>query len=297
MMEKRRIGFIGLGSMGLPMARNILKGGYPLWIYNRTKDKGTRLINEGAKWADSPADLASKCDILITMVSNDNALKEIAEGPSGIFHSEKKPMIHISMSTISPELSASLEVRHREKGISFLAAPVTGRPERAQAGSLWIFLSGESAAKKEAHPILEKMSAKVYDMGEKPSQACLFKLCNNFMILSLIESFAEASTMLEKEGIPKEKASEIWGTSLFDSPVFHTYTPMICKGNFSDGGFALDLGLKDIRLLKASADQAQMPMPFLSDLHDKLLISMNLGRAKHDWSAISLLSQEQSGIK
>lgn len=296
-MEKQHIGFIGLGNMGCPMAHNILKAGYPLWIYNRTKDKAKSLLEQGAKWSESPSEVASQCDILVTMVSNDNALIEIVEGPSGILQSEKKPKLHISMSSISPELGSRLEKQHQEKGIGFLSAPVTGRPDRAKAGSLWIFLAGESGAKKLAMPILETMSIKVYDLGEKPAQACLFKLCNNFMILSMIESFAEASTMLEKEGIAKEKAAEIWGTSLFDALAFHAYTPMVCKGNFADGGFALDLGLKDMRLLRVCADKAQMPMPFLSDLHEKLLISMNLGRAKYDWSAIALLTSEQAGLK
>ena len=117
------------------------------------------------------------------------------------------------------------------------------------------------------------------------------------MILSLIESFAEAATMLEKGGITMEKAAEVWGSSLFDAPVFHSYTPMICKGNFSDGGFALNLGLKDMRLLQACADRAQVPMPFLADLQEKMLTCMNLGRAKFDWSAIALLTRELAGLK
>ena len=219
--------------MGLSMALNILKAGFPLWAYNRTKEKGAPLLQQGAKWAESPAELASQCDVLITMVANDNALSEIVEGPSGIMQASKKPSIHISMSTISPDLSTSMEKKHKEKGIAFLAAPVTGRPDRAQKGTLWIFLAGDPQAKKIATPILEKMSTKVFDLGDNPSQALLFKLCNNFMVLSLIESFSEAAALLEKEGISKDKAAEIWKNSLFDCIAFQAYTPMICKGNYS----------------------------------------------------------------
>lgn len=93
---KMRVGFIGMGNMGFPMAQNILKAGFPLTIYNRTKERGAGLIELGSKWADSPAQLAEQCDIIVTMIANDDALKEIVEGSAGIFHSAKKPSIHIS---------------------------------------------------------------------------------------------------------------------------------------------------------------------------------------------------------
>jgi 3-hydroxyisobutyrate dehydrogenase-like beta-hydroxyacid dehydrogenase len=291
-----KVGFMGLGSMGLPMAQNILKGGFPLSVYNRTKEKASSIIEQGAKWASTPAALAAQCDVIISMVSNDAALNEIVEGPSGILSSSKKLSIHISMSTVSPELSDTLEKKHKENGIAYLSAPVTGRPERAQAGTLWIFLAGDSHAKKTATPILEEMSTKIFDLGEKPSQASLFKLCNNFMILGLIETMSEAATMLEKGGISTEKAAEVWGNSLFDAPIFHTYFPILCKRSYKEGGFALNLGLKDMRLLQHCADQAQVPMPLLSELQTKLLASMNLGREKYDWSAIALLTRELAGL-
>jgi 3-hydroxyisobutyrate dehydrogenase-like beta-hydroxyacid dehydrogenase len=290
-----QVGFIGLGNMGLPMAQNILKRGFSLVVHNRTQQKAIPILERGGKWAASPQELAASCDILVSMVANDAALTEIVE--SQVMLSSKKPSIHLSMSTVSPALSVSMEKRHKEEGIVYLAAPVTGRPERAQEGTLWIFLAGDSEAKKRASPILEAMSSKVFDLGENPNLASLFKLCNNFMILGFLEVFAEAVTLLEKEGISTEKAVEIWGNSLFNAPIFHTYAPMMCKRNFAEGGFALDLGLKDIRLLQTCADQAQVPMPALAELHDKLLTSMNLGREKFDWSAIALLTRELAGLK
>lgn len=294
---KHKVGFIGLGNMGLSMAANVLKAGFPLWIYNRTMDKAAPLLEKGAKWAATPAELAGLCDIVITMVSNDQVLNEIVNGPSGMLSSAKKPFIHISMSTVSPDLVTDLEKKHKEKGGVLLAAPVTGRPERAKEGTLWIFLAGDSQAKKNASPVLEAMSTKVFDLGEHAAQAALFKLCNNFMIGSVIEAFSEAATMLEKGGISTSKAAEIWGSSIFDAPVFHSYTPMICKRNFADGGFALNLGLKDMRLLKQCADKAQVPMPFLSSMHEKMLTCMNLGREEFDWSVVALLTRELAGLK
>jgi 3-hydroxyisobutyrate dehydrogenase-like beta-hydroxyacid dehydrogenase len=294
---KHKVGFIGLGWMGLPMAENVFKAGFPLWVYNRTKDKAAPLLNKGVGWATTPAELVDACDVVISMVANDLALREIALGPSGLLSSSKKHFIHISMSTVSPDLVTEMEKKHQEKGHGFLAAPVSGRPERAKEGTLWIFLAGESRAKKTAHPILEAMSVKIFDLGEQAAQSALFKLCNNFMIISLIEAFSEASSLLEKKGIPTTKAAEIWGSSLFDAPVFHSYTPMICKRNFEEGGFALNLGLKDMRLLQDCADAAQVPMPFLADVHQKMLTCMNLGRGENDWAVIARLTRELAGLK
>src|SRR4051812_28649618 len=158
-----RVGFIGLGHMGLAMAQNIHKKGFPLGVYNRTKEKAAPLLEKGIRWAGSPAELANSCDVVVSMVANDAALTEIAEGPSGILHAAKTPSIHISMSTVSPHLVASLEKKHQEKGIAFLAAPVSGRPERAREGTLWIFLAGNPKAKKTATPVLEAMSCKIFD--------------------------------------------------------------------------------------------------------------------------------------
>lgn len=293
---KIRVGFIGLGHMGLPMAQNILKKGFPLCVYNRTKEKAASLLDQGALWAESPSELASASDIVISMVSNDEVLNEVVNGPNGILSSSKKPQIHISMSTVSPALVDSLEKQHGEMGVGFLSAPVTGRPERAKEGTLWIFLAGCLKSKEAATAVLQTMSVKIFDLGESASQSSLFKLCNNFMILGLIETFSEAVTVLEKGGISTKRAAEIWGSSLFDAPVFHSQIPMICKGNFSDGGFALNLGLKDMRLLQNCADKSQIPMPLLSDLYEKLLASMNLGRGQFDWSAIALLTRELAGL-
>jgi 3-hydroxyisobutyrate dehydrogenase-like beta-hydroxyacid dehydrogenase len=116
------------------------------------------------------------------------------------------------------------------------------------------------------------------------------------MILSLIEAFSEATAVLEKGGISTALAGEIWGSSFFDAPIFHSYIPMICQRRFAEGGFALNLGLKDMRLLQAASDQAFVPMPILANLHEKLLASMNLGREKFDWSAIALLTHEMAGL-
>src|SRR5271156_5739439 len=112
---KHRVGFIGLGHMGLPMAENVLKAGFPLWVHNRTKEKVAPLLDKGGQWAATPAELSGLCDVVITMVANDQALNEIVLGPSGILSSSKKPLIHISMSTVSPDLVTSLEKKHQEK--------------------------------------------------------------------------------------------------------------------------------------------------------------------------------------
>jgi len=295
--KKPSVGFIGLGQMGFQMASNVLKSGFPLQVYNRSKEKALPLIDLGASWAESPAAMAATCDVVVSMVSDDQALNGIVESSKGLLNAPKEGLIHLSMSTVSPALLESLAVKHHEKGVHLLAAPVSGRPERAKDGALWIFLSGPIEAKNRVEPILKSMSCKIFDLGEEPKQAALFKLCNNFMILSFIESLAEALAMLEKNGIAPEKATEVWGQSLFDAPVMHSYRAMMSQRTFESGGFALKLGLKDMRLLQTCADQDLVPMPILSELHEKLLESMILGREKFDWSGIALLTRERAGLE
>ncbi len=224
--EKCEVGFIGLGSMGFPMAENILKKGFSLCIYNRTKEKALPLLSQVLKWTPSPSEMAAGCNIVVSMVANDEALRDIVDGEKGLLRSSEKPSIHISMSTVSPRLSAELEEKHSAQGVIFLSAPVTGRPERAREGALWIFLAGNSDGKKKAAPVLEAMSCKIFDLGEHPSQASLFKLCNNFMILSFIESLSEAGALLEKEAFLFKKQRKCGGNPFFTLRFFIPMLPL-----------------------------------------------------------------------
>jgi 3-hydroxyisobutyrate dehydrogenase-like beta-hydroxyacid dehydrogenase len=295
-MTKMTIGFIGMGYMGLPMAHNILKKGFPLAVYNRTKQKAESLLEKGAKWVSSPRELAQMADIIVTMVSDDNVLKSITLGNDGLSYEAKKGFIHISMSTVSPSIIEMLEKDHKQRGGTLLSAPVSGRPERAKEGTLWIFLAGDQKAKQIATPVLESMSTKIYDLGTEAKNANVFKLASNFMILSFIESFSEALSILEKSGISREKAAEIWGTSFYDAPMFHSYSPHIVHKKYPEGGFMLDLAKKDMSLLKSYIDQNLLPMPVLDLIEEKQISAQAMGKGKLDCSVIDMVTRKLAGL-
>jgi len=289
-MDPLSIGFIGLGKMGLPMARQLLKSGYRLRVYNRDQKKMRDLVADGAIPASRPCDVLEDADIVITMVSNDRALEEIVHGEHGLFSHLVKGVIHLSMSTIAPTTSQKLAKEHQAKGAIYLAAPVSGRPEGAMEGKLWIFLSGENQAKEKVKPVLSAMGQRTFDLGEKPENANVFKLANNFLILSCVEALSEAFAYAEKNGLSSQLVGEIFTESLFSCPVYRTYAPIISKRKFSPAGFSLELGLKDFELLKESAKDLFEHMPFAKILHKHLLTAKAEGWQDMDWSSIARLN-------
>lgn len=154
-------GFIGLGQMGTPMASNLFDSGVQLYLYNRTKEKARPLTDKGAHLVDSPKELFAKTNIVFSMVANDEALKSLTLGKNGLLESAKANAIHVSMSTVSPQLVKELTRAHQEKGVSFISAPVFGRPDVATKHNLWICVAGEEKAKAAVLPLLRKMGQKV----------------------------------------------------------------------------------------------------------------------------------------
>lgn len=281
---KNPVGFIGLGNMGLPMAQNLLKAGIPLYVYNRNKDKASLLVKEGAKLVDTPCDILKDSRVVISMLANDEALDTIVNGANGLAARLQTGAVHISMSTVSPSIVKKMKEEHLTKGAIFLSAPVTGRPDAAAAGKLWIFLAGEKNAKTQVRPLLEVLSQEIFDLGEEAEHANIFKLINNFMITSAMEALGEAFAFGEKNGLSPKLVGEILTESQFACPVYKIYAPILAKQMFDPAAFALELGFKDIKLLKEQADQLSVTMPFLHYLHNEMKSCMDRGLEKKDWS-------------
>jgi 3-hydroxyisobutyrate dehydrogenase-like beta-hydroxyacid dehydrogenase len=286
--------FIGLGNMGMPMAKNLLKNGVKLYVYNRTYEKTTSIIEAGATLLDSPANAFSAAPIVFSMLANDQALQEVSEK---LLHAPKAGAIHVSMSTVSPDLSRRLAAMHQEKGVAFVAAPVFGRPDVAEKQSLWIVAAGSESAKKQVEPLLYFMGKKVYDFGADPGSANIVKITGNFLILSQVELLAEAFTLVEKGGVSVEAFHSFLTDSLFPSPVIQTYGGLIRNRKFMPAGFKLALGLKDIDLFLKAAHNLRVPSPIGGLLRDRLLSAIANNRGDMDWSAIALSSLEQAGLE
>ena len=291
------ISFIGLGSMGLPIAMNLLESGYNLRVYNRTAQKAQPLVEKGAELVSNPADVVEPGSIAISMLANDQAVEEVVLGENGILEKLGSGGVHISMSTVSPTTAEKLAQQHQQQGSHYLAAPVFGRPDAAAARKLWICLSGNAAAKERALPLLNVLGQKVFDFGEQVGAANVVKLSGNFLIVSAIEAMAEAFTLAQKNGIERSQVAELIGQTLFACPIYQNYGRLIAQEQYEPAGFKLALGLKDVELALQTAKESQMPMPLASLVRDRLISAVAKGRGDIDWTGLALGVSEEAGLK
>jgi 3-hydroxyisobutyrate dehydrogenase-like beta-hydroxyacid dehydrogenase len=289
------LGFIGLGGMGVAMARSLLKAGHKLNVYNRTRSRAEALAAEGATVADTPA-AASKCGVVATMLADDAALGSVTFGPHGILEALPRGGVHVSHGTISTGLSRRLTAAHRERGQFLVAAPVFGRPDAAQAARLLVLAAGAPEALERCRPALEAMGRKLFVVGSEPPAANTVKLAGNFLIASMLESLGEAFALVRKSGIERSMFLEIVNT-FFQSPVYENYGKAICAQHYEPAGFKLRLGLKDLRLVTAAADEVASPMPAASLIRDHLLSGVAQGMGDLDWSAVARVAALRSGLK
>lgn len=291
-----KVGFVGLGAMGSAMARNLLKAGHEVTVYNRTRARAEELARDGAKVAASPAETAAG-EVVITMLADDHALEDVLLGSGNLLSKLSPEQIHVSMSTISVELSRTLTEAHRRHGTGFVSAPVFGRPEAAEAAKLFIVAAGPKPAVAKCEPLFGAMGQKTFLLGEDPPAANVVKLCGNFLIMSTLESIGEAFALVRKHGIDPQQYLDTLTNSFFTAPFQKNYGSIIAQEKYEPAGFRLRLALKDIRLILAAADAANVPMPITSVLHDRFLTGVSRGLGEKDWSAIAQLAAESAGLK
>lgn len=295
-MPDESTAFIGLGNMGAPMARNLLDAGFAVTVFNRSPAPAERLAGAGAKLAATSSAAVTPGGTVLTMLANDAALDAVTLGETGFADRLGEGGLHISLSTVSPETSRRLAQEHARRGSLFLAAPVFGRPEAAQARKLWICQSGPAAAKARARPLLEALGQGIHDFGDEPGAANVVKLCGNFLILSAIEALAEALTLATKNGIDRRALAAFLGQTIFACPVYQNYGRIVAERAFEPAGFRLELGMKDVRLVRDVAEDAAVPMPLADLLHARILSGLAKGRAELDWTAMELSVAEDAGL-
>lgn len=297
-MDQQHIAFIGLGHMGSAMARQLLAAGFPVTLYNRTRSRAETLAreNDWAKVAGSPDQAVAAGGTVVTMLANDAALLDVTLGQDGFIDGLGAGGLHISMSTVAPETSNRLAREHASRGSLFLAAPVFGRPEAAAAGKLWICQSGSAAAKARAKPYFDAMGQGIQDFGEEPGAANVVKLTGNFMIAAALESMAEALALVEKNGIERDKVITFLSQTLFACPIYQNYGRMIAGRGYEPAGFKLELGLKDMRLVRTVAEDCALPMPLADLVRARMLSAVAKGRGELDWTAMELGTAEDGGL-
>ncbi len=290
-----RIGFIGTGNMGLPMATNLVRAGFVVRAYNRTQGKALSLATLGVEIAADLNAVAEPGGILVSMISDDLALEEIAL--SGAIGRLAPGGVHVSMSTVSPAAARKVAKQHEALGVYYVAAPVFGRPEAAAARKLWICVSGANEARQRVAPLLGALGQQVYDFGDDPGAANVVKLAGNFLIGSALEAMSEALTLAEKNGIDRGRFVELMGQTLFSCPVYQNYGRALAEERYEPPGFRLALALKDIDLVMGAAASSAVPMPVASLLHDRMVSGVAKGRSEMDWSVIGLGVMEGAGLR
>jgi 3-hydroxyisobutyrate dehydrogenase-like beta-hydroxyacid dehydrogenase len=254
-----RVGFIGLGQMGTGMASNLVRAGHEVIVYNRSSGKVDALVTQGAHSASTVAQ-ACGGDVVVTMLSNDDAVEAVVFGAGGVIESLAKGAIHISSSTISVALAQRLDAAHATAGQRFIAAPVFGRPDAAAARKLFIVAAGARDAVATATPIFDAIGQRTFVLGDKPPAANLVKLSGNFLIGAVIEAMGEAIALVAKGGVDRRQYLEVLTSTLFSAPVYKTYGSLIAEKKFEPAGFAAPLAQKDIRLTLAAAESLRVPI-------------------------------------
>lgn len=244
---------------------------------------------------DSPAGAAANAKAVFTMLADDAAVDDVVFGPGGIAEALPAGAIHISSSTISTGLARRLAEEHRRRDQNYVSGPVFGRPEAAESKKLLVVAGGSNADVDRCRPLFDAIGRETFLAGNEPWRANAAKLCGNFMIASLLESFGEANALLRKAGVDPHVFLDVMN-ALFGSPVYASYGGLIANEKFDPAGFALRLGLKDVRLVLETALECTAPMPVASVIRDQFVSAMANGQADQDWSSVVRTAARAAGL-
>jgi 3-hydroxyisobutyrate dehydrogenase-like beta-hydroxyacid dehydrogenase len=281
------VGFIGTGNMGSAMAGRLLGAGFELLAYDRDPRQLVRLADRGATICTSVRDTTHRGGVVISMVTDDSALRSVSLASGGVLDSLGVGGVHVSMSTVSPDVSTELASRYRDRGCAYVAAPVLGRPDVAAAGGLTILLAGPASAKTRVRQMLEVIGARIHDFGERPAAASAAKVAVNFLIVAGIEALAEAGSLADRAGVDRaELIKAAVESGLFGGAVYSGYGGMIAEHRYSPALFRVGLGLKDTTLAERLADQVGARLPIATLAREHLEAAESAGWGEEDWAVI-----------
>jgi 3-hydroxyisobutyrate dehydrogenase-like beta-hydroxyacid dehydrogenase len=252
------IGFVGLGSMGVPLARRLLDGN-SVYGTNRTRAKAAALIEEGLVWRDTPREVAASAQVVFSMVTDDAALAAITGGPDGILAGLRPGALYIEMSTVSPAASRQLATQVEALGATMLDAPVSGSVPAAETGTLTIMVGGPERAFRQASPLLDRLGANVTHVGDN-GQGLLLKLAINISLAAQMLAFSEGLLLAERGGIDPQSAARAMIGSAIGSPMLRTRAPLVLDLP-AQAWFDVRLMHKDIRLALEAARASAVPLP------------------------------------
>jgi 2-hydroxy-3-oxopropionate reductase len=288
-----KVGFIGLGIMGKPMAKNLIEAGYDVVVYNRTREKAEDLASEGATVADSPKGVAEQSDIVITMLPDSPQVKEVLAGEDGVLEGVREGALIVDMSTISPVVTEELSQKAKEKGASMLDAPVSGGDVGAIEGTLAIMVGGSEEDFERAKPLFEVMGKTVTHVGPSGTGQVV-KAANQIVVALTIEAVSEALVLGSKGGVAPEKILDVLGGGLAGNKVMELKREKMLEHSF-DPGFRIELHHKDLGIALAAGREYGVTLP-VTAIVDQMLETLKMrGKGDRDHSAILTLIEESSG--
>jgi 3-hydroxyisobutyrate dehydrogenase-like beta-hydroxyacid dehydrogenase len=277
------------------MARNLLRAGHSVTAYNRTPGRAELLAGDGAIVVSSPSEAAREAEVVVTMLSDDPAVRSVVFD-HGLLEALPPGAIHLGMSTIGVACSRQLAEAHVAAGQGYVAGPVFGRPEAAEAGRLWVVAAGAAPHIEACRPLMEAMSRAVSVVGADPCLAVVVKVTGNMLIASMIEALGEAFALQRKWGVEPLAFLDVVNGALFNSPLYANYGNLIASEKYEPAGFRMRLALKDARLVLEAGDAVSVPLPLASMLRDHLLTGVANGKGDTDWSAVAQLAAENAGL-
>jgi 2-hydroxy-3-oxopropionate reductase len=288
------IGFIGLGIMGRPMAKNLLKAGHQLIVHDVVRGSVDEVVANGAARGASSSDVASKSEIVITMLPDGPDVEAAVLGPGGVLEGARKGCILVDMSSISPMVSPKIGAACAAKGVEFLDAPVSGGEPKAIDGTLAIMVGGEAGAFEKVKPILEKMGSSVLLTGPVGA-GNVTKLANQIMVACNIAAMGEALVLATRAGLDPEVVFNAVKGGLAGSTVLNAKAPMVIGRNFKPG-FRIRLHQKDLRNALLAGESMKVPLPLTAIVQQMLITLMNEGKGDLDHSAIVNYIEQGAGI-
>ena len=286
------IGFIGLGAMGSAIVANLLKAGHRVRVWNRSAERAAPLVDAGAQAVANVAD-AFTGDAVISMLADDDAVRAVIA--AALLEHAPRGLVHVNMATISVALAEQLAREHAERGLQYVAAPVLGRPDAAQAAKLTIIAGGPSEAINHVQPLFDVIGQKTWRIGSLPQQANVMKLAANFMLASAVETLGEASALLTGHGVAMRDFLDVVTGGPFPGPVYQGYGAMIAEQRYEPALFKARLGLKDVRLALAAADSVATPMPVASAVRDSLTEAIAHGEGELDFAVLGKVALRRAG--
>lgn len=290
------IGFIGLGLMGRPMALNLGKKGFPLVVHSRSAGPVEALVAAGAAAADSPADVAAQCEVVITMLPDSPDVQLVLDGPHGVFGTVRPGTVLIDMSTISPALTRELAKQAEARGATLLDAPVSGGEIGAIDGTLSIMVGGTAEALAKVRPILEAMGRpdRIVHVGASGAGQ-IAKMCNQMAIATALAGVSEAYALARKAGVDPARVRQALLGGFASSRVLEVHGQRILERNYVPG-FRAELFQKDLRIAKEAIEAAGVAAPASLAARDLVEALVAVGRGKMDYSAVATVVFDQSGI-